>query len=177
MPIISLIMSAILIITVSGCSSTNSSSNVKSDWKNISDWQWFSLKSRTGFKEHILRDDGSVALTTYDTSLEQRIDSDYSIHLYSSLPFPCSPELTGASKTTKLTTANGMAEWGRVNIFDSGGMDFPPDFKDLCRPPVNGSAYVLCSEKEEKTVVICISQMKDDPVLAKQIFETFEWTK
>ena len=91
--------------------------------------------------------------------------------------FPCSPELTGASETTKLTTANGMAEWGRVNIFDSGGMDFPPDFKDLCRPPVYGSAYVFCSEKEEKTVVVCISQVKDDAELAKKIFETFKWTK
>jgi hypothetical protein len=39
------------------------------------------------------------------------------------------------------------------------------------------SAYAMCSEKDGKTVVICISQMKDDPEMAKQIFETFRWTK
>lgn len=37
------------------------------------------------------------------------------------------------------------------------------------------SAYVMCSEKEEKSVLICISQIKDNEPLAKQIFETFQW--
>jgi hypothetical protein len=39
------------------------------------------------------------------------------------------------------------------------------------------SAYAMCSEKDGKTVVICISQMKDDPEMAKDIFETFRWTE
>lgn len=39
------------------------------------------------------------------------------------------------------------------------------------------SAYALCSEKNGKTVVICISQVTDDPDLAEQIFETFRWTE
>ncbi len=39
------------------------------------------------------------------------------------------------------------------------------------------SAYALCSEKDGKTVVICVSQVTDDPDLARSIFETFRWTE
>jgi hypothetical protein len=39
-----------------------------------------------------------------------------------------------------------------------------------------GSAYALCSGKDGKTVVICISQVTDNPDLARRIFETFRWT-
>lgn len=35
--------------------------------------------------------------------------------------------------------------------------------------------YVLCAEKDEKTVVICINQLKDNPQLAEDIFKTFAW--
>jgi hypothetical protein len=38
------------------------------------------------------------------------------------------------------------------------------------------SAYALCSEKNGKTIVICVSQVTDNPDFAKQIFETFRWT-
>jgi hypothetical protein len=48
----------------------------------------------------------------------------------------------------------------------------------ICRPGSgNGSAYALCSEKDGKTVLICISQVTDNPDLAKQIFETFRWLR
>lgn len=47
----------------------------------------------------------------------------------------------------------------------------------LCRPTGSGVAYSLCSEKDGKTVVICISQMTDNPQLAEDIFKTFRWTK
>ncbi len=39
------------------------------------------------------------------------------------------------------------------------------------------TAYALCSHKDGKTVVICISQMTQNEPLAKQIFDTFRWTK
>lgn len=45
-----------------------------------------------------------------------------------------------------------------------------------CKNFDNHPMYGFCSEKDGKTVVICISQMTDDPDLAKQIFETFRWT-
>lgn len=37
------------------------------------------------------------------------------------------------------------------------------------------SAYALCSERDGKTVVICLSQMTDDPKMAEEIFSTFRW--
>ncbi len=43
-------------------------------------------------------------------------------------------------------------------------------------PPVE-SVYTFCSQENGKTVVLCINQMKDDPEMAKQIFESFRWTK
>jgi hypothetical protein len=39
------------------------------------------------------------------------------------------------------------------------------------------AVYALCSEKDGKTVVICISQMTDNREQAKEIFETFRWTQ
>ncbi len=90
----------------------------------------------------------------------------------------CSPSLTGASQTEQLPNANGKAEWGKVDYFDiyyTG--DFPNMQEPLCRPIVSGAGYALCSEKDGKTVVICISQMTDNSKQAKEIFETFRWTK
>ncbi|MDD4319841.1 MAG: hypothetical protein PHW10_05990 [Candidatus Peribacteraceae bacterium] len=45
-----------------------------------------------------------------------------------------------------------------------------------CRPFDGGAGYALCSEKDGKTVLICVTQVIDNPDLAKQIFETFRWT-
>lgn len=105
--------------------------------------------------------------------------SDYDMKIMAAHQ-PCSPSLTGASHMTPLPKANGKTEWGKVDYWDlfyTG--DFPNMQEPLCRPPVEkgAAAYALCSEKDGKTVVICISQMQDDPVLAKEIFETFRWVR
>ena len=113
---------------------------------------------------------------------------------------PCSPSLTGASTTTPLPNANGTAEWGRVDESRFGLYALEPE--PICQPPIiyedfcgeagqyaGGdcakskparlpvAAYALCSHKDGKTVVICISQMTQNEPLAKQIFDTFRWTK
>ncbi len=94
---------------------------------------------------------------------------------------PCSTSLTGASALTLLSLSKGRAEWGRVDHFENEKMgEFETEEqKPICRPPTNEGAagYALCSEHNGKTVVICINQMKDDPAMAKQIFETFRWTQ
>ena len=109
------------------------------------------------------------------------IDSPISIRTIElhEIGIPCTPSLIGVSQPSPLTDANGKAEWGRVTYWDR----FPHDVgfsepEPHCRPASgNGNAYALCSEKNGKTVVICISQVTDDPALAKQIFETFRWTE
>jgi hypothetical protein len=173
-----------LALLLGGCMTLHPVDNGQDKTNEMSDWDWFSVQSLQEFKEHIVRDDGSVALTTYDTAITKREDSDFSVHLYPSLSSPCSPSLTGASQTEQLKTANGKAEWGRVNYRDgygSEGWTYPYDPKNiLCKiqgTPPPAQVYALCSEKDDKTVVICISQMKDNPQQAKEIFETFRWTK
>ncbi len=89
----------------------------------------------------------------------------------------CTPSFTGSSKLTALNSKNPNTLWGYVDIYDlyAPMFDFPTEFGQLCRPPVNGAAYVLCSEHHEKSVLICLSQATKNPEQAKQIFETFRW--
>lgn len=92
----------------------------------------------------------------------------------------CSPSTLGASSAQSLTDANGTTTWGKVDYYDiywTG--DFPHEFDpNLCKPlSSEGVAYALCSEKDGKRVLICISQMTDNPKLAEEIFRTFRWEK
>lgn len=66
---------------------------------------------------------------------------------------------------------------GYVDYFDT--MDTPVGNPDPpCRPPggKDSAAYVFCSEKDGKQVVICISQQTANLALAQKIFSTFRWT-
>lgn len=124
---------------------------------------------------------GSKLDTSIDPPFGRRAVGIKVHHLESS----CSPSLTGASQTEPLTAANGKAGWGKVDLFDdlnfeSGDGAYGPLRDVVCRNmPGSGLAavYALCSEKDGKTVVICISQMTDNPEQAKEIFETFRWTR
>ena len=97
----------------------------------------------------------------------------------------CSPESTGASQTAQLLNANSKIEWGKVDFFDlytSGSgenswVDYDKEWPACADSSNATSRYALCSEKDGKTVVICISQMSDNPKLAEDIFKTFRWTK
>lgn len=101
----------------------------------------------------------------------------------------CSPDVTGltSESVSPLPNTGGKTLWGKEP------RPSPYGYSDaLCRTMVTtltkteywqntgierSAAYVLCSEKDGKTVVICITQMTDNPAIAKQIFETFRWTK
>lgn len=174
---------ALILLCLGGCTNIQQVKEVDSVTE-MSDWDWFSVKAQTTFTEHIMRDDGSVAFTTYNTATTKREDADFSAHIYPSLSSQCSPSLTGTSQIESLASANAKATWGRVNYEDGyggEGWQYPYDIKEVvCKiegTPPPTSAYALCSEKDGKTVVICISQMTDNPEQAKQIFETFRWTK
>lgn len=99
----------------------------------------------------------------------------------------CSPSLTGTSQLVPLTRANGEAMWGRVKRASPFTHPQPS-----CQPPLlnahengnpldgtakYGSAYLLCSEKNGKSVMICLTQTSDTPQLAEEIFSTFRWTE
>lgn len=90
----------------------------------------------------------------------------------------CSPVITGTSKSIVTSNTNGQTSWGKIDFWNHG-MDYEPGTEPVCRPAggPSGTGYALCSEKDGKTVVICISQMTDNPKLAEDIFKTFRWTK
>jgi hypothetical protein len=110
--------------------------------------------------------------------------NDYSIIIRTPTS-KCSPTITGASEATPLPEDNSQTIWGKVDMFDhlnfeSGDGAYGPLRDVVCRKmPESGLAavYALCSEKDGKTVVICISQMTDNREQAKEIFETFRWTQ
>lgn len=91
----------------------------------------------------------------------------------------CSPQLTGASITQSISKDSS---WGKVDFFEqyageSGTIDYEGMRPFCAGPSESPHRYALCSQKNGKTVVICIEQMTDNPDLAEEIFSTFRWTK
>lgn len=91
---------------------------------------------------------------------------------------PCSAALTGVSQTSLLDETEGG--WGRVDFFEMydsghGYLDYEGERPFCAQPSSAVSRYAFCSQKDGKTVVICISQMTDNPELAEEIFSTFKW--
>lgn len=103
-----------------------------------------------------------------------------SIEFYNSEISTCTPFLTGASTMIELPDANGFAVWGRMDFFKmysgEGGIIDHEGERPLCAQPSSSeNRYAFCSEKNGKTIVICIEQSTDDSKLAEEIFQTFRW--
>ncbi|HQX49436.1 MAG TPA: hypothetical protein PLR25_05985 [Planctomycetaceae bacterium] len=121
----------------------------------------------------------------------------YDLKIAVSAASRCVPDLTGASQVTKLTKSNAKTVWGRVDFYDTFPFNFGPE--PFCKPAnievntcgeagtencslpasqlTKSSAYILCSEHDDHSVLICISEVASNATLAKQIFETFRWLK
>lgn len=102
------------------------------------------------------------------------------IDLYYPINSHCTSTLTGASQVNPISNTNGA--WGKVDFFkqftSEGGMIDYEGERPLCaQPGPTTFRYVFCSQRGERTVVVCINQMTDNPALAEQIFSTFRWTK
>ena len=82
---------------------------------------------------------------------------------------------------TEVIKERTKIEWGRVDFWDGNekeGWDSAGSERIICKvegTPLPKAVYAFCSEKEKKTIVICINQMTDNPALAQQIFESFRW--
>lgn len=95
----------------------------------------------------------------------------------------CVPSITGTSNLKNLSNeVMGKSGWGRMDAWDGYGQEgweYDPKWANIvCKKegtPAPQEIYVLCAEKDEKTVVICINQMTDNPQLAEEIFKTFRW--
>lgn len=127
---------------------------------------------------------GEEDVTVFSTNSDStELEDRYRIQPYHRLSSSCFPSLAGASQTTVLAEAGAKAEWGLVDFWDiydsgQGWIDYdgePPVCRSSDSP--SGASYAFCSEKEEKTVVICVTQQTNNAALAKDIFETFRWTE
>lgn len=92
----------------------------------------------------------------------------------------CSPSSIGISSPILEEANNGEYRmWGEVDQKNDGSYPDPNCRVKSVYPHKNPyeqmTAYAFCSQKGEKTILICISQMTDNPELAEEIFSTFRW--
>jgi hypothetical protein len=171
-----------LALILAGCADYNPSQNSddKLTWKEMSEWENFSIQSPVSFENRIVRHDGSVALITFNTVTAERKPTDLSVYIYPEVNGACSVSITGSSKMSKFKDYSEKIQWGKVDVWEQRkieGWEAPyPLSKVLCQESMPHT-YILCSEKNSETVVICLNQITDNPDLAKQIFETFRWTE
>ncbi len=181
---LSLFLAYILLhLTMGGCTIATHPSNKSetNDGIEMSKWSDFSIKSKLEFFDEIIRDDGSVARITFDKYDIDLKPYDTAIYLYHLNDLPCSSSTTGTSKTTNLDISEIHTIWGRVDVWEQWTDGNIPDWENVvCTKdgiPKPAEVYMLCSQKNEKTVIICIRQMTDNPELAEEIFRTFKWTE
>jgi hypothetical protein len=175
-----------LSILLMGCRSESALSNARSNWYHYQnstigyslDVPNEALKSWQEKKPSDAQDSG---FATYSV-LAIPTTNDYSIVIRQAFA-NCTPSLTGASHTTDLPNGNGKARWGQADYWGDVGMEgWEPAYDvnhvvcayDYMQKSIE---YAFCSEKNGKTVVICINQVTKNESLAKQIFETFRWSK
>lgn len=179
----------LIALFVCSCGANSNTPQATGSSENLSAWQDFSLLSKVPFSEKYERADGSISWINYNDNTISRKSGDILLEMYHFVDQQksCSPLITGVTNLSSLPNTNGG--WGRVDAFDARdikggwpeGYELPESiFTILCTNsglPITTKTYAFCSEKNSKTVVICINPIKDDPEMAKQIFESFRWTE
>ena len=80
-----------------------------------------------------------------------------------------------------LKNITGNVHWGNVDVWNDYGKEgFDPiEYQKVkCHKSgisENDVVYAMCSEKNGRSVVVCITQQNDNPKLAEDIFKTFKW--
>ncbi len=141
----------------------------------------YSLKVPNSFMENGTKGKTTASGKNSNYSLVNIADS-VDIDIFHEVNADCLPNITGALET-KPISSNGA--WGEVTGFRSPADPETPEaycmpqylFMGTTRKQGIANNYAFCSIKDNKTVVICIDQTKDDPEMAKQIFESFRWTE
>ncbi len=123
-------------------------------------------------------EDGDVAATNFPDN--KMMSNDWRVEIYEQQNSSCTPAQIGISSPILEETKNAEYRmWGEVDQKNDGSYPDPNCRVKSVYPHKNPyeqmTAYAFCSQKEEKTVLICISQMTDNPKLAEEIFSTFKW--
>jgi hypothetical protein len=115
------------------------------------------------------RDDGSFALATNSGASFIDGPNDYFLEVFNLKDVSCDLGLIGTSNVLK----RDQILWGKIDFFERHGNDYLGGTPH-CRPWL-GSGYGMCAKKNGETIVICLSQVTDNPEIAKQIFKSFQW--
>lgn len=101
----------------------------------------------------------------------------------------CNTDTLGARDIHERVLSGVKVKWVKMeenNMYDSFYDAVCYRYHPKCTPHEvaydtcnDGAAtYALCSEKKNSmTVFICMNQLTDNPEMAKQIFESFRWTR
>lgn len=131
-----------------------------------------------------IRDDESIAYSTYEAPTNTFAESDFLIEIYPpETDQICSSENLGIFLNKAAIEKSSLMETirGKVNFYEvygsrgQGWVDYagPPP---VCAPsPFGHMNYAFCSKNKNRTVVICVSQAKDNPQQAKEVFDSFHW--
>lgn len=194
---ISVLIGLVTGMSVLGCSNEFRSERVPLGWNWTTVSQEFALSLPDTARHQFKRSNGSFTFSTSSGTSFDLGSADYYITLDQSVSrIECSRYRLGVSRVKHLSNTSGATVWGRVDYWDTyPGESTTP--RPTCRPPriyysrpnnvsdhietvtlQNGQGtYALCSTKSDKAILICVSQVTDDPDLARQIFESFRWLK
>lgn len=182
-----------VLLTLVGCQNGAPPSTSRPDWysynnQSVGYFLEVPIRALISWKEKSPIDAPQMGFGTYPI-LTQPLADDYDIGI-TQVSNPCTSTIMGTNTIQNYARETG----GNTVLGIVTGKGYPYEmhtFDDsLCMPPYHPNdegnyennhvydgvgAYVLCSEKGEKTVLICISQMTDNPQLAEEIFSTFKW--
>lgn len=130
--------------------------------------------------DSVTNDSGPFFGSKVDRSIDSLINQrDINIRIYNNIA-NCPPMLIGISlPALEEQRGDGYRMWGDVDQKDDGSYPAPNCRVKSVYPEKNPqehmTAHAFCSQKNGKTVLICISQITDNPGLAEEIFRTFRW--
>lgn len=170
MKIAPLILMAML---MTGCKESIQSSDVKKN--NIGDdaYELFvPVVDRTTILEN-----GAIA-ATYDKGQFPK-DKDWKIEVNEYSPSPKCEKLGFGDFTQATDSTGNIYQWGKLAYQREGDyFELNPDClvypRERGEEPV-GISYVLCSERDNVQVAVCIEMQTDNPNFVEQIFSTFRW--
>jgi hypothetical protein len=133
----------------------------------------------------ITRDSGPF----FGTKVNRQINppfgmSELSLKIHHFNDVHCDSKLIGIADKNSIQHTNEKMIWGKMDFYKGWNLEGwePPYDKNILvcdyylgKP--QSILYGFCDEKNNKTVIMCLTQLKDNPSLAEDIFKSFRWTK
>lgn len=108
-------------------------------------------------------------------------NTDFFVDIFNLKNTDCTDQFIGIIDEQKISIPENNSIWGRVDPISSLEWSIEKDGDQIIQCnygslPKAYSVYGMCSQNQKDATITCIRQMKDNRILAKQIFESFRWT-